>query len=173
MDKKRMTPMKIVRVLALAMILAASSSLAQVVMPERGAAADMKRSVFGLGFAGGPASGLGLSFRHHLPSVMSYQIIGGIIKVDDRMSYSIGGEVQMDLARTEVVRFFAAGGVSYFYSGKASHNEMDGPGRIGLGLGGELYAKSGIHTSLELLFTYFNDGTVLPLPQLGFHYYFM
>jgi hypothetical protein len=172
MDQERMTPMKTLPVVALAMMLAVCSSVAQVVMPDRDAAADMKRSVFGLGFAGGPASGLGLSFRHHLPSIASYQIIGGIIKVDDRMSYSIGAEVQMDLARTEAARFFAVGGVSYFYSGKTSHNEMDGPGRIGVGLGGEVHAASGIHTSLELLFTYFNDGTVLPLPQLGFHYYF-
>ena len=172
MDKKRMTPMNTSLLLTLAMVLAVSSSLAQVVVPERDGAADMKRSVFGIGFAGGPASGLGLSFRYHLPSIVSYQIIGGIIKVDDRMSYSIGGEVQVDLARTEAVRFFAAVGASYFYSGKASHNEMDGPSRLGLGLGGEVYAGSGIHTSLELLFTAFSDGTVLPLPQLGLHYYF-
>jgi hypothetical protein len=49
---------------------------------------------------------------------------------------------------------------------------MEGPGRLGFGMGGELYASSGIHTTLELLFTYFDDGTVLPLPQLAFHYYF-
>lgn len=159
-------------VLLLASVLIVFSLRAQVVMPERDAASDMKKSVFGLGFSGGPASGLGLSFRHHLPSIVSYQIIGGIIKVDDRMSYSIGAEVQVDLARSEVVRFFAAGGVSYFYTGRTSHNDMDGPGRLGVGLGGELYAGTGVHTALELLFTYFNDGTVLPLPQLGFHYYF-
>jgi hypothetical protein len=172
MDKKRMTPMNTSLLLTLAMVLAVSSSLAQVVVPERDGAADMKRSVFGIGFAGGPASGLGLSFRYHLPSIVSYQVIGGIVKVDDRMSYSIGAEVQVDLSRTGVVRVFAAGGASYFYSGRASHNDMEGPGRLGFGMGGELYASSGIHTTLELLFTYFDDGTVLPLPQLAFHYYF-
>jgi hypothetical protein len=159
-------------VMVFASLLVMSSSLAQVVMPERDGAADMRKSVYGLGFSGGPASGLGLSFRHHLPSIVSYQIIGGIIKVDDRMSYSVGAEVQVDLARSEVVRFFAAGGLSYFYTGKTSRNDMDGPGRIGAGLGGELYAGTGVHVALELLFTYFNDGTVLPLPQVGFHYYF-
>jgi hypothetical protein len=145
---------------------------AQVVMPDRNAPAGMPRNVFGLGFAFGPASGLGLSFRHHLPSILSYQINGGIIKVDNRMSYSVGGEIQCDLTRNEVVRFFAVVGVSYFFTGRDGHNEMDGPARMGLGLGGEFHAGAGIHSTVELLFTAFNDGTVLPLPQLGFHYYF-
>jgi hypothetical protein len=145
---------------------------AQVVMPERGAAAELDRNVFGLGFAGGAATGVGLSFRHHLPSIMSYQINGGIIKVDNAMSYSIGMELQGDLARTRVARFFAVGGVSYFYTGRTSHNDMDGPGRLGFGLGGEVYAGTGVHCTVELLFTCFSDGTVLPLPQIGFHYYF-
>jgi hypothetical protein len=172
MDKERVSSVKWLVALVLALVLAASASYAQVVMPQREGATEMHQSVFGLGFAFGPASGLGLSFRHHLPTTLSYQINGGIIKVDDRMSYSVGAEVQADLSRSGLVRFFAAVGFSYFYTGKTSHNEMEGPGRIGLGLGGEFYAGSGVHTTLEMLFTYFNDGTVLPLPQLGFHYYF-
>jgi hypothetical protein len=164
--------MKSLTAIVAALILISATAMAQVVMPDREAAEDLHRSVYGLGFAFGPASGLGLSFRHHLPTTVSYEINGGIIKVDDRMSYSIGGEVQFDLARNRVIRFFAAAGCSYFYTGKTSHNEMEGPGRIGAGLGGEFHAGSGVHTTLELLFTYFNDGTVLPLPQIGFHYYF-
>jgi hypothetical protein len=164
--------MKRLLVACIGLLLISASAHAQVVMPDRGAATDMKRSVFGLGFVGGPATGLGLSFRHHLPSIVSYQINGGIIKVDDRMSYSIGTEVQVDLTRNEALRFFASGGASYFYSGKSSHNDMEGPGRFGIGLGGEFHAGSGVHTTLEMLFTAFTDGTVLPLPQLGFHYYF-
>jgi hypothetical protein len=165
--------MKRASLLLLVVLLCATCmTRAQVVMPERGAAAELDRNVFGLGFAGGAASGLGLSFRHHLPSLMSYQINGGILKVDERMSYSIGMELQADLARTRVARFFAVGGFSYFFTGRAGHNDMDGPGRIGFGLGGEVYAGTGVHATIELLFTYFSDGTVLPLPQIGFHYYF-
>jgi hypothetical protein len=172
MDKERMTLMKASLLLMVALTLAAGPLGAQVVMPDRDAAQDLPRNVFGLGFAGGPATGIGLSFRHHLPSILSYQIVGGIIKVDDRMSYSVGGEVQVDLSRSRNVRFFAAAGGSHFYTGKSGHNDMEGPTRMGAGLGGEAYAGPGFHATLELLFTYFSDGTVLPLPQFAIHYYF-
>lgn len=172
MDTQRMNSLQRLQIALLGIILCAGFVQAQVILPDRESAADMRRSVFGLGFSGGPATGVGLSFRHHLPSIVSYQVNGGIIKVDDRMSYSVGAEVQVDLSRSEAVRFFAAGGASYFYTGKTSHNDMEGPARFGIGLGGEFHAGSGIHSTLELLFTAFNDGTVLPLPQLGFHYYF-
>jgi hypothetical protein len=132
----------------------------------------MKTNVFGLGFAAGPATGLGLSFRHHLPTAFSYQITGGIIKATDRLYYSIGLEAQYDLSRTRTFRFFAAGGTSYFFAGTGGHNDMEGPARAGIGAGGETEIGSGIHFTAELLFTYFTDGTVLPLPQVGIFYYF-
>jgi hypothetical protein len=144
----------------------------QVVLPDHGSAGSLRQNVFGLGVSVGPASGLGLSFRHHLPSTFSYQIAGGIIKVDDRLLYDVGGELQFDLSRSGSTRFFVAGAVGYYYAGSSNRNEMAGPGRVGLGLGGEIYSGSGFHGSLELLFTYFSDDTVLPLPQFGLYYYF-
>ena len=78
-----------------------------------------------------------------------------------------------DLNRTTDLRFYAAGGLSYFFAGVEGHNEMKGPGRIGLGVGVETGLRgSGFNISGDLLFTYFTDGTVLPLPQLAIHYYF-
>lgn len=145
---------------------------AQVVMPDQNQPTQLGRNVFGLGFAGGPATGLGLSFRHHLPSAFSYQIVGGIIKVDDKLQYNIGGEAQFDLVRGESTRFFAAGGLSYFYSGDAGRNKLDGPFRVGLGIGGEFSHIQVLHLSVEGMFVLFSDGTILPLPQLGLHYYF-
>jgi hypothetical protein len=145
---------------------------AQVVLPEKGREGGVREQVFGLGFAGGAATGVGLSFRHHLPGSWSYEITGGIIKVGDKTSYAIGGELQYDLVRAAVSRFFVTGGAGYYYSGRGAGNGMAGPGRIGLGIGGELPLSSGLHVSGELLFTYFTDGTVLPLPQAGVHYYF-
>lgn len=144
---------------------------AQVVLPERDEPVPGE-SVFGLGLFGGAASGLGLSFRHHLPATISYQITGGIVKINERLSYDIGGEVQFDLARSPNSRFFIAGGLGYYYSGKSDGNEMEAPARAALGIGGEFAVSTGIHTTVEAMFTYFSDGTVLPLPQLGFHYYF-
>ncbi len=166
--------MKYVLILASVLLteFTASTLYAQAVLPDRGREAGLRENVFGLGLFGGPASGLGLSFRHHLPSPFSYQITGGILKVDERLSYDLGFEAQYDLVRGPASRFFVSGGTSYFYSGKHGHNDMDAPGRIGFGVGGELALASGIHTTLGLLFTYFTDGTVLPLPQFGFHYYF-
>ena len=154
-------------------MLAAGRAPGQAVITDRAQEAGMRRNVFGLGFAGGPASGLGISFRHHLPSTISYQLIGGVIKATDKLHYSIGTEIQFDLNRTTDLRFYAAGGLSYFFAGVEGHNEMKGPGRIGLGVGVETGLRgSGFNISGDLLFTYFTDGTVLPLPQLAIHYYF-
>ena len=155
----------------LVLVLGGTAS-AQVVSPEADAVPPPRENVFAMGLFAGPASGVGLSFRHHLPSLLSYQVTGGIIKSDDHLSYSIGVELQFDIKRTNVTRFFAAAGTSYFHSGKPEQNEMAAPGRLGVGIGGELHAGSGVHVMLDLLFTYFSDGTVLPLPQVGLHYYF-
>ena len=148
-----------------------SSVRSQVVLPDRGQPPTLDQHVFGLGFFAGPATGLGLSFRHHLPSEFSYQLTGGIIKANDHLQYDIEVERQFDLARSSTNRFFVAGGFGHFYSGK-SENDMKAPTRIGLGIGGEFAMGPGIHTTVEAMFVYFSDGTVLPLPQLGFHYYF-
>jgi len=158
--------------LLLALGVCAGLASAQVVSPDDDAVAPPRQNVFAMGLFAGPASGVGLSFRHHLPSPLSYQITGGIIKSDDHLSYSIGAELQYDIKRTGVTRFYAAAGTSYFFSGKPEFNEMAAPVRLGAGIGGEIHAGSGVHVMIDLLFTYFSDGTVLPLPQIGLHYYF-
>lgn len=143
----------------------------QVVEPERDTQLDPADNVFGLGFSAGPASGVGLSFRHHFPSRFSYQIAGGVIK-GNRVMYDFGGEVQFDVSRTHDSRYYVALSMAYFYSGKDNGNEMEGPGRAGLGIGGEFPLASGLHGNIDAIFTYFTDGTVLPLPHVGLHYYF-
>jgi hypothetical protein len=147
-------------------------SYGQVIVPEPDRPV-VRENVFGLGLAGGAASGVGLSFRHHLPAAFSYQFTGGIIKVDDRLSYAVGAEIQFDLVRGAVWRFFVAGGAGYYHSGTSGHNQMEGPARAGVGIGGESPLGGGFHGTAELMFTYFSDGTVLPLPQVGIHYYFL
>jgi len=79
----------------------------QAVLPERGRDGGLRENVYGLGLSAGAASGIGVSFRHHLPGYFSYQLIGGIIKVDNRTSYAVGGEFQYDFIRGSGVRFFA------------------------------------------------------------------
>jgi hypothetical protein len=151
----------------------AATVQAQAVLPEKGKDGGLRTGVFGLGFSAGPVSGVGLSFRHHLPGSFSYQLAGGIIKVDNTTAYAIGVEGQYDLIRNATSRFYAALGTGFYHSGNGSHNDLAGPWRIGIGIGDELaIVSSGFHVSGELLFSYFNDGTVLPLPQIGVHYYF-
>lgn len=159
-------------VLGCILVTGVQTSSAQVVLPDRDQETALREQVFGLGFAGGPASGIGLSFRHHLASPFSYQLTGGIIKAGERLLYAIGAEGQVDLVRGGSNRFFVGGGIGYYYSSKSDENELEAPGRLGLGVGGEFAVSPGLHTTVELLFTYFTDGTILPLPQVGFHYYF-
>ena len=145
----------------------------QVIIPDKeDSSVRLEEQIFGLGFAAGPTTGLGISFRHHLRSRFSYGIIGGIIKVDRDLSYDIGFEAQWDILRNESRRFFAVGGTSFFYSGTSDNNELEGPLRFGFGIGGEFSSSGVVNVTLEGLFTFFSDGTILPLPQISAHYYF-
>ena len=144
----------------------------QVVIPGS-AGGEIKRSVFGIGVSGGPVSGVGLSFRHHLPAPLSYQITGGVIKVDEKLYYSIGAEFQYDFILEKSSRVFAVVGLGYYHAGSAENNEMEGPGRAGIGVGGEFRLFESFHGIAEGVFTYFTDGTILPLPQVGIYYYFL
>lgn len=165
--------MSLLRALAVAgcVLVLSSSSQAQVSVSSDATAHGFGGTVFGLGFTGGPASGVGVSFRTHLPSKSSLQFSFGIIKVTDRLSLSLGNEYQYDLVRGQSTRFFVNTALAYFYSG-SSANEMAAPFRAGIGVGGEFAVQEALHMTVEGVFTYFSDGTILPLPQVAVHYYF-
>jgi hypothetical protein len=172
MGTKRITT-TVLRNLALFAALAGISApgIAQVVSGAGGRAEMPRVNIFGVGLFGGPTSGVGLSFRHHLPNPLSYQITGGIIKQNE-VDYAIGGELQFDIGRSPWNRIYTAVGIGYYYSGTSERNELSAPFRCGVGLGGEVLLGPGIHLSVELLFTFFSDNTVMPLPQAGVFYYF-
>ena len=174
MGSHRMSHRWVVMVSAVLGLAAASplGARSQAVLPDRGQDSGLRTNVFGLGVAAGPATGVGLSFRHHLPSVFSYQITGGIIKVDDKLSYAVGFAANADLVRGARSRFYVGGGVGYYHSGRSDRNELEGPARIAAGIGGELHVGNGFHALGEIMFVYFSDGNVLPLPQVGLFYYF-
>jgi hypothetical protein len=157
--------------LILAILFIPSFSHAQVNTSELSNAEGLTKQVYGLGLSAGWASGIGLSFRSHLPSNVSVQIVFGIIKPSDNLSMCIGGEFQYDLVRNNTTRFFVASAASYFYDGK-SRNEVSAPYRFGAGIGGEFYVQGALHITLEGMFTIFSDGRVIPLPQIAAHYYF-
>ena len=148
-----------------------SISLAQITTSGLSKAEDLNRPVYGLGLSAGWGSGVGLSFRSHFPSKSSLQAVFGIIKTSDKLAMSIGGEYQYDLVRNNVTRFFIVSTLAYFYHG-SGFNEVDGPFRMGGGIGGEFYAQNALHITVEGVFVYFSDGRVIPLPQIAAHYYF-
>ncbi len=157
--------------LLLLFIFAPSRSFSQVGVQGNQQAENLGRDVYGLGLSVGPASGIGISFRNHLPSKISYQIVGGIIKSGGNTSASIGAEFQYDLVRERSTRLFFGPSTSYFYSGSSS-NTFAGPFRLGIGIGGELNVQSAVNISLEGAFVYFSNGDIAPMPQIACHYYF-
>jgi hypothetical protein len=162
---------KFIMIILAAFVGSTSLLYSQVIVSER---TDMRyeRQVFGIGITAGPIEGAGLSFRHHLPAPFSYSLNGGIIKIDNKLHYAIGGDIQYDLARSMNGRYFVLLGIGYYYSGTTFENEMGGPLRTGLGVGAEFVANGPLHISLLGAFTFFSDGTILPLPHIGIHYYF-
>jgi hypothetical protein len=171
LDSLEITMKKSMLALSIALLLIASFSYAQVNTSELSNAEGLTKQVYGLGLSAGLASGVGLSFRSHLPSNVSAQGIFGIIKTSDRLSMSIGGELQYDLVRNNAIRFFAGSALSYFYDGQ-NRNEVSAPYRFGAGIGGEFYVQGGLHVTVEGMFTIFSDGRIIPLPQIAAHYYF-
>jgi hypothetical protein len=156
---------------SIAVMLMSTLTHAQVSTSDLSNAEGLTKTAYGLGFSAGWTSGIGLSFRSHLPSNSSVQGVFGIIKTSDKLSMSIGGEYQYDLVRSKTTRFFVGSALSYFYNGNGS-NEVSGPFRVGAGIGGEFQVQAALHITLEGLFTFFSDGRVIPLPQIAVHYYF-
>ena len=153
-------------------ISAAAISFGQVEGNPNTKPTELGRTVYGLGLAAGMAGGAGFSFRHHLPSIFSYQLVGGIIRTNSELNYDFGGEVQFDLTRGEANRFFAAGAMGYYYSGDNGSNGLSASTRFGVGIGNEWANQGLFHVTLEVLMTFFNDGTIIPTPALSAHYYF-
>lgn len=163
--------MKFPLFIGVAVVLFDVNATGQVVLPDEQHPTQLGRVVYGLGFAAGAGTGLGVSFRHHMPNEMSYQLVGGIVKVERKLSYDVGVEAQFDFLRGETSRYFAGFGASYFYSGERK-NTLRGPFRAAIGVGGEFSNIQLVHITISGMFTYFSDGNILPLPQLGIHYYF-
>lgn len=158
-------------IVLIALLLFISSADAQVAVSSvKGD--SFGKSVYGLGFTGGPASGIGLSYRYHTEGKSSLQAVLGVFKPKNTDTfYSFGAEFQQDLTRSNSARFFFGAASSYIYNGSGG-NKYSAPFRFGAGLGGEFLLQDAVHLTFQGLLTYFSDGTILPLPQVSFHYYF-
>ncbi len=158
------------------LMLLASRTVAQVNVSTE----DIERprhfseNIFGVGLHGSLVTGFGLSFRQRFAgTAIAYQINGGIIKVNSFLYYDIGGELQFDLSGSDFDRIYVIGGIGYYYSGENGKNDLKTPLRIGIGLGYEYAFTRQIGISLGLLISgFFPNGDILPLPQIGIHYFF-
>ena len=80
------------------------------------------KSIHGLGFSGGPASGVGISYRYHPEGKSSLQAVIGIFKPKNTDTfYSFGAEFQQDLTRSNTARFFFSAASSYIYNGSGGN----------------------------------------------------
>lgn len=132
-------------------------------------------NVFGIGLHVSLVTGTGVSFRHRIAGTsFAYQINGGIIKLGGSLLYALGGEFQYDLSGGETDRVYATIGAGHYYKGDSSStNVLSTPTRIGVGVGYEFPVTKQIGVSVALLVMGFlPHGDILPLPQIGCHYFF-
>jgi hypothetical protein len=156
-------------------LLFAKQSKAQVAVSNEGIREPQHftENIFGVGLHASLVSGFGLSFRQRFAgTAFAYQINGGIIKINRSLYYDIGGELQFDLSGSAYDRIYVIAGAGYYYSGDG-RNELSTPGRVGIGLGYEYAFTRQVGISFGLLIAGFlPNGDILPLPQIGIHYFF-
>ena len=130
-------------------------------------------NVFGVGLHASLVTGLGVSFRHRLAgTAVAYQINGGILKLGAVSYYDVGGEFQFDLSGSDQDRVYVIVGLGYYYKGELV-NSLSTPFRIGAGIGYEFPIAKQIGVSLGLtIMGFLPGGNILPLPQIGMHYFF-
>ena len=131
------------------------------------------QNVFGIGLHASLVTGMGISFRQRIAgTAVAYQINGGILKLSNVSYYDIGGEFQFDLSGGDDDRVYVDLGLGYYFKGKIT-NDLTTPLRIGAGIGYEFSLTKQIGVSLGLLIMGFlPGGNILPLPQIGAHYFF-
>ncbi len=138
---------------------------------------SVTENIFGFGLNANLATGLGFSFRHHLPLPLAYMVSGFAWKTGGGVFWDLGFQTELDLFVQEKTRFYGAAGFSYFYTDNSSdavvHDTYNGPTRIGAGVGIELGMGSTIGLAFNLMLTSFQPtGELLPLPSASVHYYF-
>ena len=169
--------MKIIKVVSivLALILSLSDGIAQVgdndtQVPRPKHFAD---NIFGIGLHASLVTGMGISFRQRIANTaVAYQINGGVLKFSSTYLYDIGGEFQFDLSGSDNDRVYLIAGLGYYYKGM-SVNDLTTPIRIGAGGGYEFSMTKQIGLSLGvLIMAFLPGGNILPLPQIGMHFFF-
>ncbi|MDT8325258.1 MAG: hypothetical protein RRA94_14190 [Bacteroidota bacterium] len=144
----------------------------------------MKKAHWGVGAQAGLMSGMGVGVRFHPQGRFGVQLAGGAIAGEKTVA-SVGFEGQFDLDWRNRSRFFVFAGMGYYTNGEDELTVADGtweegkedprlvsPFRAGLGLGYEWDISNTLIFTANIAFTYFSEGTFLPLPQVGLYYMF-
>ncbi|MBL0173856.1 MAG: hypothetical protein IPP94_01075 [Ignavibacteria bacterium] len=140
--------------------------------PEDEANPFLSNDLWAVGIQAGVLSGYGLGVRFHPIGRFGGQLVGGGIKAGDVKTYSFGIEGQFDFDVMGRSRFYGYLGTGYYsYKGKDSV-DLNGPWRLGIGVAYEWSVSKKLIFNASGAITYFSDGTVLPLPQIGLWYYF-
>lgn len=163
------------------LLLAASSMKAQ---DSSGREYYMHKAHWGVGAQAGLMSGMGVGVRFHPLGRFGVQLAGGVLAGDKTMA-SVGFEGQFDLDWRDRSRFFAFVGMGYYTNGEDELTVADGtwepgkedprlksPFRAGVGLAYEWDISNTLIFTGSIGFTYFSEGTFLPLPQIGLYYLF-
>jgi hypothetical protein len=146
-------------------------------MQIRGEFQNPNAMLYGIGAQAGLLSGSGFLFRTHFPSRVGAQVAFGVIKLGDNTYWDVGGEVQYSFDANVDNHIYGFIGGGYYYAStqdSSSENELDGPGRVGFGVGYEWFVSRSSVLNITLPLTFFlGDKTeILPIPQLAFVYYF-
>jgi len=142
----------------------------------------------GLGFAAGPISGVGLSYKVLFHKTIALQVAGGYYSDGDDFRWALpGAEIQWILSREGKLAFYTCAAVSYDYERDVDYdylyNPLDGNWSdvedvevtertcAGAGIGLELLLLNRLSLTTEGVYYYRTDETAGFLLQVGLHYY--
>lgn len=132
----------------------------------------LTKSHWGVGLQAGLLSGMGISVRFHPHERYGFEFNAGAWKGSDNLLASFGAEAQYDFDWSGRSRFYGFVGMGYYQNGKDDPDDLEGPFRAGFGAGYDWDISSAVILSVELGVTWFTDGPILPLPQVGISYLF-
>lgn len=132
---------------------------------------------YGIGLNASLLSGAGLSGRAIFDNRFGVQLSTFVLALSDLTHFNIGLEWQYSFTQGEVGRLYGLAGMGYYLTTKSDTakpgNRIAEPFRLGMGVGGDLYMIGDLAVDGSLAFHWFTaTGKVLPLPSIGFHYYF-
>ena len=145
--------------------------------PESPLEEDGPGTYYAIGLQGSLLSGAGLSGRVVLQDRYTIQLSTFIIALSDLTHFNVGLEGQYTFTQGGTGRLYGLVGGGYYLTTRSDTarpgNRIAEPVRVGLGVGGDILASKNFAFDGSLAFHWFvATGKVLPLPTVGFHYYF-